>query len=167
MSATILQLPASKRITPPLKPSEDPEAKEKAARRSYRENLLHEAKARATASDDPIFGAIVSHLDAVVAKYTHSDDASEMSFEEEQADEPYSNELDERCGDTLKVVLSTAPTTMAGVVALLEHVALHEFLYPVRLPAMKRFSRATMSTAASGKGSARTFHFAWPRRSEA
>jgi hypothetical protein len=132
MSATILQLPASKRITPPLKPSEDPEAKEKAARRSYRENLLHEAKARATASDDPIFGAIVSHLDAVVAKYTHSDDASEMSFEEEQADEPYSNELDERCGDTLKVVLSTAPTTMAGVVALLEHVALHEFLYPVR-----------------------------------
>jgi hypothetical protein len=131
MSATIIQLPVRKCSTPTPAPPRD-HAKEKAARRSYRENLLREATAKATASDDPIFEAIVSHLAAVAAKYTHGYETSGMSVEEEEADEPYSSELEERCSDTLKVVMSTAPTTMEGVAALLEHVALHEFLYPRR-----------------------------------
>jgi hypothetical protein len=126
MSATIIALPG---VRLPTRRAAKKDPREAAARK-YRTRLLAEASGRAKASSDPIFAAIEVHLAAVVTKLNHTDDTSEMTFKEEQADEPYSSRLADRCDETLRTVLSASPQTWEGVVALLEHVALNEFLDP-------------------------------------
>jgi hypothetical protein len=135
MSATIIRLPAA---AGPLNSTvvRETEIREwndrKAVARSHREKLLAEATERATASSGPIFAAIKVHLAAVVTKINHTDETSGMTFEEEEADESYSDRLAELCDLALETVLDTSPTTWEGVAALLEHVARHEFLDPGR-----------------------------------
>jgi hypothetical protein len=129
MSAIILRLP----IAGPLNSTAVRETAirewndRKAVARAYREKLLAEATERATAWSDPIFAAIEVHLAAVVTKINHTDDTSGISFEEEEADEPYSDRLAELCDLALETVLDTSPTTWEGVAALLEHVASTSF----------------------------------------
>jgi hypothetical protein len=67
---------------------------------------------------DPIFAAIAAHR-AAIEFYT-------LQLDELDEDTPLQTLT--RCDDTLWDVLTVEPTTMAGVVALLEYVGHHEFL---------------------------------------
>jgi hypothetical protein len=125
MSATVLAFPAKTSI-----PKVRKRGARSGARRRYRHNLLNEAMDRAKLSSDPIFGAIATHLAAVVQKCDHSDYTINMSFKEEQAEEPISQRLCDLCDETLRTVLDTAPTSLEGLLALLEHVGRQEFLDP-------------------------------------
>jgi hypothetical protein len=114
----------------PVAPRPVPTRKKAARAARRRAMLLSKAEETAAIKTDPIFRAIAIHLAAVVAKLDHTDRTSGMSFEEEEQEEALSSELWDRCDETLSVVLGTAPTTLEGVAALLEHVALQEFLDP-------------------------------------
>jgi hypothetical protein len=72
----------------------------------------------ATSEADPIFAAIAAHR-AAIEFYT-------LQLDELDEDTPLQTLT--RCDDTLWDVLTVEPTTMAGVVALLEYVGHHEFL---------------------------------------
>jgi hypothetical protein len=124
-SATVIAFPKAK--TPIPKPRK--RDARKAARRRYRHSLLAEARERAKASSDPIFAAIVTHLEAMVAKCDHADYTS-GSFEREQAEKLTSQRLWDFSDATLRTLLATAPSSLEGVIALLEHLARHEFLDP-------------------------------------
>jgi hypothetical protein len=121
MSAIVLTFPIDKSPLPKAR-KRDPQ---RSARRSYRHNLLHEATERAKASSDPIFGAIAAHLTAIVVYMDHGD-SPEDSHEKDRRSEVLAN----ACDEPLRKVLSTSPTTLEGLIALLEHVALQEFLDP-------------------------------------
>jgi hypothetical protein len=124
MSAIIIPLPGVR-----LPHQARKEKVARSARRAYRLNLSGAAHERTMASSDPIFKAIAVHLDAVIAEMELSDYTGQ-SIEAERAEKANTERLSALSSEALKAVLSTAPTTLEGVIALLEHVARHEFLDP-------------------------------------
>jgi hypothetical protein len=125
MSATIIKLPGVRSAAADTAREEARES----ARRLYRSGFIEEASKRRQGSSDPMFDAIFVHLGAVDMKLKHSVYAS-RSFKLEKKEEVASQQLADLCDSTLQKVMSTAPTTWEGVIALLEHIALDEFLHP-------------------------------------
>jgi hypothetical protein len=96
--------------------------------------VSHEPIAEPPAADqsgDPIFAAIATHRAACVAyqqglwKEIHMKGGYTAKYE---AVEDASNAALDREGDVLEALLNCRPTTLAGVVAVLDHLSLPEFL---------------------------------------
>jgi hypothetical protein len=92
---------------------------------------------------DPIFAVIAEHRAAVIARAVAL--RNTFGFGGGPPDEPEDSpahvanqkaydDAEDREGEALRAVMTDQPTTLAGVAALLEHVAQHEFLKESDLP---------------------------------
>jgi len=97
----------------------------RAGARSALAKALAEAETKAAVPGaDPVFAAIVAHLTASVAQHAASEaeGASKPGTAAYRAAEAAQSAASARDGDTLHALLTCQPTTIAGLVALLEHV---------------------------------------------
>jgi hypothetical protein len=165
MSATIIPLPGVRLPRPKTRK----EKVAKSARRAYRLNLSGSAHARTITSTDPIFKAIATHLDAVIAEMELSDYTGQ-SIEAEMAEKANTERLSALSSQALKTVLSTAPTTWEGIVSpflsmwpVMSFLILKAGSVTTSAADMRLSSPATTSASACGSGSAKNFRSALPR----